>query len=210
MLRGNPDATAIARAHDSEWVDLAASLGFSVVREAGAYVTYDGAGTVGVAPYSDLDPDDCLAQIILHELCHFAVEGTWSRSAPDWGLDNTTERDVPQEHAALVAQLLVLAPHDLERALAPTTDFRAWYDGVLAPLGATVRTSPHDGAAVAATVAAAIAAGGALLTGVASAGPDVAAQVASHGQRAARALLALGGDGRVDGALRSLGASLRA
>ncbi|MCB9508445.1 MAG: hypothetical protein H6700_03520 [Myxococcales bacterium] len=209
MLRGNPHATATARSLDDDWIALAESLGFVVVREGGAYVTYDGAGTIGVAPYDDLDPDDCLAQIVLHELCHFAVEGVSSRSSPDWGLDNTTERDVPQEHAALVAQLLVLAPHHLEGTLAPTTDFRAWYDEVLAPLGPALRASLHDGVAMNAAVADAVAAGGASLTGAASAEPGTAARVASQGARAALALRGFGGDGRVDRALRGMANALR-
>ena len=58
--------------------------------------------TIG-AP-STLDPDDCLAQMILHELCHSLIEGAESLGVPDFGLDNESERDVLREHACLRLQ----------------------------------------------------------------------------------------------------------
>ena len=75
-----------------------------------------------------LDPDDCLAQMILHELCHSLVEGTKSLRVPDFGLDNETLRDVSREHACLRLQAWLTGRFGLRRVLAPTTDFRSYYD----------------------------------------------------------------------------------
>ena len=131
MLRDHPDLITAMRRDDDAWIRLAASAAFDVHRVHGAYVSYDGRGAIAVAPYDDLDPDDCLAQIILHELCHFAAEGPASRHLADWGLDNTDDRHVDREHLALWVQRALVDPHRLADVLAPTTDFRPWYDAHL-------------------------------------------------------------------------------
>lgn len=132
-----PEAAARYRhlrvATDELWVRTAAELGFHIVRQSGAFVAYDGQGTIQVAPYGELDDDDLLAQIVLHEVCHHLIEGDSSRHAPDWGLDNTGRADEPRERAALRLQARWLDEHGLRDVLVPTTDFRTFYDG----LGAT-------------------------------------------------------------------------
>lgn len=119
---------ALLRSLDHEWQGVAAAFGLGVVREPGAYVSTLGDAVIRVAPYEDLDPDDCLAQIVLHELCHFAVEGPGSARLPDWGLDNETDADAHRERAAIRAQAAITGPFGLRRALAPTTEFRLDYD----------------------------------------------------------------------------------
>ena len=84
--------------------------------------------TIGTA--DTLDPDDCLAQMVLHELCHSLVEGAQSLRLPDFGLDNETSRDSVREHACLRLQAWLTGRHGLRRALAPTTEFRSYYDGL--------------------------------------------------------------------------------
>lgn len=79
---------------------------------------------------STLDPDDCLAQMILHELCHSLIEGAESLAMADFGLDNETARDVLREHACLRLQAWLTERYGLRRVLAPTTDFRGYYDGL--------------------------------------------------------------------------------
>lgn len=140
---GGPAALFEAlRQRDPHWHAVAAAFGFSVLREPGAYVAYCGDNILRVAPYPDLDPDDCLAQIVLHELCHFAVEGPESRDAWDWGLDNTTDRDDEAERDALRVQAALLAPFGLRTALAATTDFwRDYRDLPEAPLQASPRAT---------------------------------------------------------------------
>ncbi len=138
------------RARDDAWRDVARAYDFGVLREPGAYVAYLGDDMLRVAPYADLDPDDCLAQIVLHELCHFAVEGPASRSEWDWGLNNTDDADAGSELVALRAQAVILDAYGLRQVLAPTTDFRVDYDafgdgdplaGAELPEGAAARAS---------------------------------------------------------------------
>lgn len=127
---GDPALFAAIRRHDARWVAVARAWGFDVLREPGAYVSYLGDGIIRVAPYADLDPDDCLAQVVFHELCHFCVEGPASRDAWDWGLDNTSADDVGAELSAIRMQAHLLAPFGLREVLAPTTDFRVDYDAL--------------------------------------------------------------------------------
>lgn len=115
---------------DPVWTEAAAALGFAVARRSGAFVAYDGAGTIEVAPYDELDDDDLLAQIVLHELCHHVVQGPASRDAMDWGLDNMGDADDWREHAALRLQAAWLDRYGLRHILVPTTDFRAFYDAL--------------------------------------------------------------------------------
>jgi hypothetical protein len=125
---------------DELWLATAARLGFRVERSAGAYASIDGRGVMTLGAPETLDPDDCLAQMILHECCHWLVEGERSAGLPDWGLDNITDRDAPRERACLRLQAHLAGRHGLRGALAPTTDFRAFYDA----LPADALTPRHD------------------------------------------------------------------
>ena len=113
---------------DAIWLTVADRIGFRVERSAEVYASTDGKGVMTIGDPSTLDADDCLAQMILHELCHSLIEGEESLGAPDFGLDNESERDVSQEHACLRLQAWLTGQHGLRRALAPTTDFRSYYD----------------------------------------------------------------------------------
>lgn len=146
---------------DALWVASARELGFGVERARGAFVSYDGAGTIAVAPYDEMDPDDHLAQIVVHELAHFAVEGAEARARADWGLDNMSDAHVANELAALRVQAWWCDAHGLRDVLVPTTAFReAWPAIGAAPLAppagawsATIegtRVTPHVRATAAA------------------------------------------------------------
>jgi Fe-S-cluster containining protein len=115
---------------DRVWIACAARIGLRVARDPDAFATTDGEGRLLLATREHLDADDCLAQMILHELCHSLVEGPESLSRRDWGLDNVTGADDVREHACLRLQKHLLAPHGLARMLAPTTDFRAYWDAL--------------------------------------------------------------------------------
>jgi hypothetical protein len=115
------------RATDPLWVALLEQAGFRLARRSASYVWYDGRGEVAIAPDEELDADDTLAQIILHEMIHLLVQGEEARTEPDWGLDNLTDRDAYLEEAALVMQLRLLRQWGLEAVLVPTTDFRGYY-----------------------------------------------------------------------------------
>jgi hypothetical protein len=113
---------------DAIWLTVAARVGFKVERSAEVYASTDGKGVMTIGAPSTLDADDCLGQMILHELCHSLIEGAESLGVPDFGLDNESERHVVREHACLRLQAWLTDKHGLRQALAPTTDFRSYYD----------------------------------------------------------------------------------
>jgi hypothetical protein len=112
------------------WLDAAARIGLRVVRGAEAYASTDGNGTLTLAVAEALDPDDSLAQMIFHELCHSLVQGLESFDRPDWGLENVDDGDAWREHACLRLQAVLAGRHGLRRFLAPTTDYRGFYDAL--------------------------------------------------------------------------------
>jgi hypothetical protein len=112
------------------WTTAAEEIGFRVVRTADAYASSDGTGRISIGTDEHLDGDDAVAQLIFHELCHALCEGPDRQRLPDWGLDNTgTEADhVMREHACLRLQVVLATPHGLRDLMAPTTEYRAYYD----------------------------------------------------------------------------------
>jgi hypothetical protein len=107
------------------WLDCAARLGLRVVRSPDAYASYQpDTRTLIIGDDASLDPDDSLAQMIFHELCHALVQGDGAFERDDWGLDNVTDRDAWREHACLRAQAVLAARHGLRAFFAPTTDYR--------------------------------------------------------------------------------------
>jgi hypothetical protein len=113
---------------DQIWLAAAARIGLSIERSGEVYASTDGRRTLRLGEPGALDPDDCLAQMIFHELCHSLVEGPDAFARPDWGLDNTSPRDEAREHACLRVQAHLADRHGLRAVLAPTTDYRAFYD----------------------------------------------------------------------------------
>lgn len=115
---------------DRIWIEAATRIGLRVARTKDAFATTDGRGALLLGEPSALDADDCLAQMIFHELCHSLVQGPESFERPDWGLENTDPRDLAREHACLRAQALLAGRVGLRRVLAPTTEHRAFFDGL--------------------------------------------------------------------------------
>ena len=113
---------------DAIWLTVADRIGFRVERSPEVFASTDGKGVMTIGAPSTLDPDDCLAQMILHELCHSLTEGAESLGVPDFGLDNESERHVVREHACLRLQAWLTGKYGLRGALAPTTGFRTYYD----------------------------------------------------------------------------------
>lgn len=122
------------------WIAAAHKIGLRVQRTADAFAHSDGVGGLHIASEEHLDADDCLAQMIFHELCHSLVEGPDAFATPDWGLDNRHEDDNFREHAALRVQATLAGRVGLREVLGPTTDFRAFYDG----LGLDALSDCHD------------------------------------------------------------------
>ena len=123
---------------DALWLGVASKVGLDVRRSEEVFASTDGRGTLSIGEPSTLDPDDCLAQMVFHELCHSLVEGHESFERPDWGLGNYDGRDLMREHACLRTQAHLARRHGLARVLAPTTEHRRFYDGLgLVPLSGT-------------------------------------------------------------------------
>src|SRR6187549_1638417 len=113
---------------DTIWEEALRAIGLELERTDQAYATSDGRGRLALSTQPGLDADDCVAQMVLHELSHSLVQGRDSFDLPDWGLCNESERDVVLEHACLRLQAALLIPYGLRQALAPTTDYRSYYD----------------------------------------------------------------------------------
>ncbi|MFT7464038.1 MAG: hypothetical protein ACI9EF_002387 [Pseudohongiellaceae bacterium] len=88
----------------------------------------DGDGDVG--SLRDFDPDDCLAQMIFHEICHalVAVPDAWE--PPDWGLCNRDNRDLDSEYATHRLQARLAGRYGLRVFMGPTTEHRPFYDAL--------------------------------------------------------------------------------
>jgi hypothetical protein len=114
---------------DDIWIACARKLELPVVRGGDAYVHFDGR-TLFIADDAELDDDDTVAQLVLHELCHWAVQGEQSRMIPDWGLDNTTDRDEQRERAAVRLQAHLCGGYGLRGVLFPTTVVRPFFESL--------------------------------------------------------------------------------
>jgi hypothetical protein len=115
---------------DLIWIAAAGRMDLRVKRSRDSYASTDGHGDLTISASSEMDEDDCLAQMIFHEICHSLVQGPQSFGWIDWGLDNETEKDREREHACLRLQAALLEPLGLRQVLAPTTDFREYYDAL--------------------------------------------------------------------------------
>lgn len=131
------------------WIGCAERIGFCIRRSAAAYASTDGRGAILIGTDEILDPDDSLAQMIFHELCHALVQGEANESRVDWGLDNTRAGGNPwREHACLRLQAYLADSVGLRTFFAPTTDYRVSFwdslpaDPFASPIEAGGRREP--------------------------------------------------------------------
>jgi hypothetical protein len=115
---------------DIVWLDAARRLGMHVERTAAVYASWDGQGRLSVAESEAFDPDDSLAQIVLHEICHALIAGPSGRSRPDWGLDNSGQADLIFEHACHRVQASLAGRYGLREFFAVTTEWREYWDAL--------------------------------------------------------------------------------
>lgn len=115
---------------DLVWIATAARVGIGIRRSREVFASWDGQGTLTLGAPEGLDPDDSLAQLVFHELCHALVEGPEAFGTPDWGLCNSDRRDLAREHACHRLQAALADRHGLRWFLAPTTDHRPYYDAL--------------------------------------------------------------------------------
>lgn len=110
------------------WIDAAARMGMRVQRSSEVNASWDGCGTLTIGTAETLDPDDCAAQMILHEICHALCEGPECVTKPDWGLDNSDPAKRVHEHACLRLQAALADQYQMRSFFASTTFFRSYYD----------------------------------------------------------------------------------
>ncbi|MCB9527555.1 MAG: hypothetical protein H6701_04010 [Myxococcales bacterium] len=115
---------------DVIWLGVARKLGWQVVRSSEVYAAWDGERTLTLSTPEHLDPDDCLAQMILHEICHALVEGPDSPKQLDWGLYGFGDEDAVREHACHRLQAALADTVGLRVFFAVTTDWRPYYDAL--------------------------------------------------------------------------------
>jgi hypothetical protein len=115
---------------DRIWLATAAALGMTVRRTDAVFASWDGASVLQLSTVEGFDPDDSLAQLILHEICHALVEAPQGWSKPDWGLENIDERDLVREHACHRLQAALADAHGLRLFFAVTTLHRPYYDAL--------------------------------------------------------------------------------
>ncbi len=130
------------------WLGAAARIGLRVERSPAAYAASDGRGTLTIGSDETLDPDDSLAQMIFHELCHALIAGPDAFARADWGLDNITAVDAWREHATLRLQATLARRYGLDRFFAPTTDYRPEFWDTLTVDALADRTDPAVVAAI--------------------------------------------------------------
>lgn len=114
---------------DLVWLRAAEQLGMHVERSPSVYASWDGHSRLTLAS-CDLDPDDSLAQLIFHEICHSLVAGPEKRRLPDYGLDNTSDRDLVFEHACHRLQAALADAYGLRAFFAVTTEWRPYWDAL--------------------------------------------------------------------------------
>jgi hypothetical protein len=115
---------------DLIWLHAARQMGIRVERSAEVNASWNGDGVLTIGTPETLDPDDCLAQMILHEVCHALCEGPESLHKLDWGLPSAGAHAKVHEHACLRLQAALADKHGMRRFFAATTMFRAYYDGL--------------------------------------------------------------------------------
>lgn len=129
------------------WLATARRLALTVRRDPSIFSRTDGQGLLALGPRSTLDADDCLAQMILHEICHWITNGVDTWHDRDWAFELDGEVDV-REHACLRLQCWLGQRWGMREMFGPTGGYRQYYDQLpLDPL-APIDDSEWEAAAV--------------------------------------------------------------
>lgn len=112
---------------DIVWIATARRLGMTVRRSPHVYATHDGQGTLTLSTPDGFDPDDTVAQMVLHEVCHWIVNGRETFALPDWGFPLDWEEDW-RELSCQRLQAALADRYGLRRVLASTGSYREYYD----------------------------------------------------------------------------------
>jgi thioredoxin-like negative regulator of GroEL len=132
---------------DVVWLAFARRMGLTVRRSPDVYATHDGRGALTLSDRSGFDPDDTVAQMVFHEVCHWIVNGVETFAEPDWGFELDWTVDW-REYTCQRLQAALAKEHGLARLLASTGTYRAYYDAVLADPLAPLDDSADEAQAV--------------------------------------------------------------
>jgi hypothetical protein len=113
---------------DLIWIHAASQMGIRVERSCEVNASWNGSGVLTIGTPETLDPDDSLAQMVLHEICHALCEGPESLDLPDWGLPSFGRSNRIHEHACLRLQAALADQYGMRSFFAATTMFRSYYD----------------------------------------------------------------------------------
>ena len=113
---------------DLVWLGVAHACGFKIHRSNDAYASFDGKNQLTICTDEEFDPDDSLAQMILHELCHALVGGKKALKMRDWGLTGQDGDDLLREYATHRLQAMLCDQFGLREMFAVTTEWRAHFD----------------------------------------------------------------------------------
>ena len=131
------------------WLRCLSRLGWRLVRSPEVFASWDGERTLTLSTPEHMDPDDTLAQLIFHEVCHALVEGPKGWSKADWGLENIDARHLVHELACHRVQAGLAGRYGLRGLLAATTDWRPHYDALpLNPLAPCALAGELDAQAI--------------------------------------------------------------
>ncbi len=125
------------------WLATARRLGLHVRRDQAIFSMTDGEGLLALGPRDSLDADDCLAQMVFHEICHWITNGLETFHERDWAFPLWDDVD-PREHACLRLQAELSGRYGLRTWMGPTGGFRQYYDRIPADTLAPIDDSPWE------------------------------------------------------------------
>jgi len=122
------------------WLATSRRLALTIRRNPDIFSMTDGTGLMSFSTRPELDEDDCLAQMTLHELCHWVTNGIDTYHQRDWGFPLWEKIDV-REHGCVRMQCWLASRFGMREMFGPTGCFRQYYDALpddpLQPLPAT-------------------------------------------------------------------------
>ena len=111
------------------WLATAKRLALTIRRNPDIFSMTDGTGLMEFSTRPELDEDDNLAQMTLHELCHWVTNGVDMYHQRDWGFPLWEKIDV-REHACVRLQCWLASRFGLREMFGPTGCFRQYYDAL--------------------------------------------------------------------------------
>ena len=111
------------------WLATARRLALTIRRDPAVFSMTDGSGLMAFSTRGELDEDDNLAQMTLHEVCHWVTNGIDAYHQRDWGFPLWEKIDV-REHACVRLQCWLASTHGLREMFGPTGCFRQYYDAL--------------------------------------------------------------------------------